>query len=318
MLLGIEKGSRSNGYVLAAEKLGIKYCLIDCNDNNVMDKIRNVDAFIWHFSHQIPREKRIFRAIIQSAEIMRKRVYPDINTSWMFDDKAYEKYLLEALEAPVVPTYLFFNANEAKDFLSKSSYPVVFKLPGGAGSVNVKLIKHYEEGVELVHKSFYEVIDNDMQKDIDGFLHKNYDLRDVYMNLQNNKGMVLFQKFLPNNMYDIRVTTIGNKNFIYNRYVRNNDFRASGSGKLNYSPSVRDLEAIPIAREISNKIGAQTMTYDFLYDENGELKICEMGYGFVEKLIHDEAGWYDENLNYYAGKINVFEEVVRMVVYGEQ
>lgn len=51
------------------------------------------------------------------------------------------------------------------------------------------------------------------------------------------KDYVYFQKFLPNNTYDIRITVIGERCFGFIRYNRENDFRASGSGKIEYDTS---------------------------------------------------------------------------------
>ena len=51
------------------------------------------------------------------------------------------------------------------------------------------------------------------------------------MVLYDTKDYVYFQKFLPNNKYDIRIVVIGDRAFGFIRYNRENDFRASGSGK---------------------------------------------------------------------------------------
>lgn len=314
ILLGIEQGNRSQGYVEAATRLGVPYKLIDCNKNDVIEQLREVDAFIWHYTQDLPREMRIYHGIMKSAEVMGKAIYPDMNTGWMFNDKAYEKYLLEAVGAPLVPTYLFFTAQEAKAFLAGATYPLVYKLPGGAGSTNVRLVHSEEEGNEIVNQAFYELADTEIERKVDALREKKYDLRDIYAGIYNSKGMVLFQEFLPDNTYDIRVTTVGEKAYIYDRLVRDNDFRASGSGKLNYEPSEKDKKAIPIAQELSKKLGVQTMTYDFLYALDGALKISEMSYGFVEKPIHDEKGWYDEQMIFHEEPNNVFEDVVLMLV----
>ena len=43
------------------------------------------------------------------------------------------------------------------------------------------------------------------------------------------------QDFIPNNNFDIRVIVVCDKAFAIKRYVRKNDFRASGSGYIDYS-----------------------------------------------------------------------------------
>lgn len=154
MLLGIECGARSHGYAIAAEHLGIPVRLIDCSRSDCIERIRGCDAFIWHFSHQNPREMRTFHAIIIAAMYMGIRVYPDLRTCWMFDDKLSEKYLLEALGEPLVSTHVFFDAEKAKSYFDHCTYPVVHKLAGGAGSTNVHLIRNQKEGYSLTEQTF--------------------------------------------------------------------------------------------------------------------------------------------------------------------
>jgi hypothetical protein len=50
----------------------------------------------------------------------------------------------------------------------------------------------------------------------------------------NEKGYIYFQNFIPDNDSDIRVVVVGEKAFAIKRMVRENDFRASGSGSIIY------------------------------------------------------------------------------------
>jgi len=319
MILGIDKGPRSEGYVRAARRMQIPYKLIDAKANDVIEQIRSVDGFIWHWSHMNPWEKRIAKAVLTSAQQMGKAIYPDIHTCWMFDDKIYEKYLLEAIGAPLIPTYVFFTEKSCERWLRRAQYPLVYKLAGGAGSTNVRLVKDFQEARALMHGHFSHIAETEIatlwHKWKEKQFHNTWEvLDDVAEETMRTRGEVLFQEFLPNNAYDIRVTTIGKKNLIFNRLVRDHDFRASGSGLIDYAPSNQDIQAIKIARALSNKLQMQTMTYDFLYNPDGEFKICEISYGFAEYAIHHAPGWYDDNLKFYNEKTDVFGEVVEMVV----
>lgn len=40
---------------------------------------------------------------------------PDENTCWHFDDKIGHKYLLEAIDAPLAPSYVFYNRIDELD-----------------------------------------------------------------------------------------------------------------------------------------------------------------------------------------------------------
>lgn len=316
MVIGIDKGVRSKKYVTAAKNMNVEYKLIDCTANHAIEQIREVDALIWHWTQDRHADKRAAYSIIKSAELMGKQVYPSSNTCWMFDDKVYEKYLLESVGAPVVETYVFFDKKSAMKWLRKQTYPVVYKLSGGAGSSNVRLIKNEKEAERICsqHFSFWGRPDLAMKlyyTDYNQYLKtvQEFCWGDLYRYGNNNRGYLLFQRFVPDNTYDIRVTIIGSRGVIFRRLVRDHDFRASGSGKIVYEVSAEDIKAIPIAREITKKIGSQTMTFDFIYDR-GQLKIVEMGYGFTPISVYNTPGWYDEQMEFHEGRTDVHRLVI--------
>lgn len=319
MRIGIDKGNRSKKYAIAAKRMNIPFVYVDCSKTDIIEKLNEIDILIWHWTQDQYIDKRIALAIIKSAEIMGKIVYPNIKTSWMFDDKISEKYLLEAVKAPLVETKVFFNENDVVKWARKEGYPIVYKLPQGAGSCNVRLINDLQELKKIckLHFSFWGRPDifmnihnsNKNVKQCIDEIRKNQ----MYRYGCNNRGFVLLQKFVPNNLYDIRVTIIGERGIIFKRQVRDNDFRASGSGRIDYMVSKKDLEAIPIARRISQEIGSQTMTYDFLRD-NGVLKIVEMSYGFSASAVYNSLGWYDSEMNFHEEKTDVHQFVINTLI----
>ena len=121
-----------------------------------------------------------------------------------------------------------------------------------------------------------------------------------YWSLQKN--YCLFQKYYPNNNYDTRITIIGNRAFGVRRFTRNNDFRASGSGKTDYNKEYIDLRMIKIAFEISNKFKFQSMGYDFIYDEKKDPIIVEMSYTFPKIVIDGADGYWDSDLIFHKEK----------------
>jgi hypothetical protein len=117
------------------------------------------------------------------------------------------------------------------------------------------------------------------------------------------KNYAYFQEFIPNNKYDIRITTIGNRAFGFVRHNRDNDFRASGSGKIDYDLKKIPLECVKIAHEISQKNNFQSMAYDFLIDKNGKPLINEVSYCYVNIAVHNCPGHWDRDLNWHEGNM---------------
>ena len=112
------------------------------------------------------------------------------------------------------------------------------------------------------------------------------------------KNYAYFQEFLANNDYDIRITVIGDRAFGFIRNNRDNDFRASGSGKVNYDMKNIPIESIRIAYNISRECGFQSMAYDFLYDKEQNLCVNEISYCYVKEAVHNCMGYWDQNLNW--------------------
>jgi hypothetical protein len=119
---------------------------------------------------------------------------------------------------------------------------------------------------------------------------------------QIQRDAIIYQKFLPNNSYDQRIMVIGNRAFGCIRYVRKNDFRASGGGLTDFDCRKIDLRVIELAFSISKKFNFSGMGYDFIYDDNNNPFISEMGYCYADYVIHDLPGYWDENLQWHEEK----------------
>ena len=48
---------------------------------------------------------------------------------------------MELCDLPAIETNVFFNKADANKFIESASYPMIFKLKGGAGSMNVMLLQ---------------------------------------------------------------------------------------------------------------------------------------------------------------------------------
>ncbi|MGQ9919614.1 MAG: hypothetical protein ACUVS7_19645, partial [Bryobacteraceae bacterium] len=94
-------------------------------------------------------------------------------------------------------------------------------------------------------------------------------LRSNYL-MGREKGYVYFQDFIPGNLYDIRITVVGDRAFGFTRDVCKGDFWASGSGLLVYDRSRINLACVRMAFDVSRKIGSQNAAFDILIDPDGQ------------------------------------------------
>ena len=167
-----------------------------------------------------------------------KIVFPNFNTGWHFDDKLGQKYLLESIDAPLVPTTVFFSKKKAMEWAAATEFPKVFKLRGGAGSTNVKLIRNKSTAESFINQAFGrgfskydrwgDFTDNfqKLTKGKSSWLELLRSFRRLFVSTEfarthgKEKGYIYFQKFIPNNDSDVRVITIGDKAFAIKRLVR--------------------------------------------------------------------------------------------------
>lgn len=118
------------------------------------------------------------------------------------------------------------------------------------------------------------------------------------------KGYVYFQEFLKNNDFDTRIITVGDKAFGIRRFNRKNDFRASGSGKIDYDELAIDKKMVSTALEVSKGLEASCLAYDFVYDAEGCPKIIEVCFGFSMLAYDYCTGYWDSQMEFRKGAFN--------------
>lgn len=302
------------------EKNHIDYKIVNAYDSNIVQQLSDCDAFMWHHYHANYKDVLFAKQLLFSLQQSGKVVFPDFNTEWHFNDKVGQKYLLEAIGAPLVPSYVFYSKNEANDWIESTTFPKVFKLRGGAGAENVKLVHTKKDAHKLVKKAFgcgfpqYSSFDNlkerwrkyrlgmtSMTNVLKGIIRIFYKPEFAKMHAPE-KGYIYFQDFIPNNKFDIRICIVDDKAFALKRQTREGDFRASGSGNIVYDKNQIDERCVKIAFETSNKLKTQSAAYDFVFDNDNKPLIVELSYGYTVKAYDICEGYWDINMNWHAGK----------------
>lgn len=317
-------GSFSERWIPYCEENNISYKIVNCYDSEIISQLNECDGLMWHWDLNDYKAALFVRQLTYSLEKIGKKVFPDIRTSWHYEDKVGQKYLLESIKAPIVKTYIFYSKADALKWLEETTFPKVFKLRNGASSSNVRLVNNKQKAKKLVTKAFGKgfpsispfgrlkerlyILNRDrnlkgMKLLIGGFARFLIPtINEVYSS--NEMGYILFQDFAPDNDYDTRLVVIGDRCFGFRRYNRINDFRASGSGHIAYEKELLDEEMIKIAFVVSKKLKAQSIAFDFIY-ENSIPKIVEISYCFVMGKYYDSCPFYwDNKLNWHKGEVN--------------
>ncbi len=308
-------GSFSDKWIEYCDSNNIRYMLVNCFSSDIIQQMQECWGLMWHWAHWDFKAVLFARQLTYSLEMMGKKVFPDSKTCWHYDDKVGQKYLLEAIGAPLVPSYVFYDKNEAMEWASKTTYPRTFKLRGGAGSKNVRLVCNYLQAKKLLDQCFGRGFKYTSRigllkdrlwhfkrdKDFNSFLNISKGIGRLFIPTLTEKKMPIeknyayFQDFIPNNDSDIRVVVVGERAFAIKRMVRKGDFRASGSGKFKYDRHEISEECVKVAFMVSEKAITQSLAYDFVFAE-GKPLLLEVSYAYTSAAYWKCPGYWDKSL----------------------
>jgi glutathione synthase/RimK-type ligase-like ATP-grasp enzyme len=315
-------GTFSDRWIQYCTEHGIPFSRINCLASDVISQSNDLDAVLWHWRHVEPSEVLMAPQLITALEKKGMLVYPNSATCAHYDDKVAQKYLLEAIGAPLISTWVFLDERAATKWIEETTFPKVFKLRRGAGSTNVQLVRSASEAKKLCRRAFgrgFRASSGyfaDVSKRVrDTRASKKYweklrraprqfmKSRALRRLLPRQRGYLYFQEYLPDNRWDTRITIVGDRAFSFRRMNRPNDFRASGSGVIVYEPSQVDLRAVQIGFEVSRTLGAQSLAFDFLNDPGNNPMIGEISYCFMAEAVHNCPGYWDSKLKWHEGHI---------------
>jgi glutathione synthase/RimK-type ligase-like ATP-grasp enzyme len=316
--------SYSDKWIEYCNEHKINYKLVDCYDSEILQELKGCDALMWHWQHTDYKAQLFARQLMLSLETIGFRVFPNARTSWHFDDKLGQKYLLEAIDAPMVKSHAFYDKATATRWLQETSLPKVFKLRNGAGAHNVQLIKTQTEAKRYINKVFSRgfksnhrgaVLDEKIwhfkrDKSLKSFLNIGKGIfrfffpHTIRKKLSIEKNYLYAQDFIPNCDHDIRVFVIGNRAVTKKRMVREGDFRASGSGKMSWDIGKEGKACVKMAFEVTQKLQAQSLAFDFVLDKD-EYKIVEISYAASPRGFPETPGYWDSHLNWIETPLRV-------------
>ncbi|MEH0714110.1 MULTISPECIES: ATP-grasp domain-containing protein [Vibrio harveyi group] len=313
-------GSFSDKWIEYCQLNNISYKVVDCYSDDIVKQLEDCYGVMWHWGHNDHKAVLFARQLSYSLASAGKRVFPDPATVWHFDDKVGQKYLLEAIQAPLVPSHVFYDKDTAINWASTTKYPKVFKLRGGAGAENVHIARSKSEAEKFIKKAFgrgYKVKNRlnflkerywhfKRDKTLSSFLNISKGFarliipKDAEKNFPAERNYAYFQEFIPNNDHDIRIIVIGKRAFAIKRMVREGDFRASGSGNIIYDHKQIPEECLKIAFDVTKKLNSQCLAFDFVTSE-GKPLIVELSYSFARKGYLDCPGYWNDELEWIEG-----------------
>ena len=295
-----EKQSFSSRWAARAEDTGVTVRTVNVYASDFFEQLSGCDGFMWRFGYSpAPRlfAKRLLPAIEQGFGIP---VFPSFETVWHFEDKIAQSYLLSAAGLPTPATWILWDRSSALDFSRAAAYPLVLKLAFGYQSSNVRLLNSFEDASYWIEQMFGPGVTGlrppgPAWRDA---LHRGRGaLRHLrgasavedleYSELQH--GYFYVQEFVPGNSHDIRVTVIGNRAFVFRRFNRPGDFRASGSGRIDWDPDQIDEASVRLAFRAARRFHTQSLAVDLL-QRGGQPLLTEISYTYASWAVRDCPG----------------------------
>ncbi len=304
--VGRDRGGWHDRFVeaIAARAAGsprLEHSLVNLDRSDWIDLIADASVVIWkppYMGHEFAgymKEKIYFL-----ERRLGLTVLPGFETVWHFESKAAQSYLFRHAGVATPRTVASFDFDEACSLAEQEDYPVVLKSPAGAGSVNVRAVGDRREMMRFLRRTFSLALwdrsaeggRGRLSRLLSGIGHEWFwDFLGRRRRAMEPFGVAYWQEFVPGNSADLRVTAIGDR--FATGFWRNNrpgDFRASGSGRIDYDRPVPE-EAVRLCLDINRRLGFDSMAYDILF-KDGRMLISEMSYGYSDSAVHRVDGYF--------------------------
>jgi glutathione synthase/RimK-type ligase-like ATP-grasp enzyme len=300
---------------------GVPYKAVNCYDSHVLLQIRECCGLMWNFRHFLRQDMLVAHKLLNAAEAQGLKVFPDFRTNWHYDDKLSQMYLFQALGVPTPKAWAFYDEPSALQFADSCALPLVAKLRHGAGGRHVRLLQTRRALRSYVKRMFGRgffrrpAYLNDAQTRFKAAIHSEglkgigrriiraprmirNNLREQ-QNWERERQYVFFQEFIPNNAWDYRLMIVGERCWGFRRFVRPNDFRASGSHNWDVDHTRIPLEIVRTAFEIADRLDMQSVAFDFVMDRDGRPLVVEASYSYGYDPGDSEWFW-DRELHWHA------------------
>lgn len=204
----------------------------------------------------------------------------------------------------------------------KISFPCIVKTSSGSGSKGVRMALSEVELEHTLKEMMRHTYRNQEYTWIreSGNKFPGYQIKKIGKKLKGEKrcaiqdepyrtNKVVIQKFIPGLSGDYKVLFFYGKYYVLKRENRDNDFRASGSGKFEYPEELEKIYPIlEFARMVASEIKQPLISMDIAQNQEGEYLI-EFQCLFFGTYTIQYSEWYFEHSNHEWKKVVEKSEV---------
>lgn len=256
--LNVEESLDINILVQSLSKYGIDVRV--CEIEELLNVKINENEFYLVTSHQNPDVKKYLNDVVFSKFIYHPHnVIPRLDLYFAHDNKGIQSIIMDHGKNIKLIHQEYILDGLDLDFEGRR----VFKPINGAGGKGVKLLTSYGLKKEVkslrnANCTIYE-IKTKIKEFIKSIVKGNkYNQR--YSRYVNKKIPFVIQEYLENLDYDYKVLVFFDKIFVLKRLVRDEDFRASGSGKFIFEEPKDSL--LEYCLKVRNEINSPYVSID--------------------------------------------------------
>ena len=213
------------------EKSGYSVKFMNISNVKFDDEFSKEDTILYTSSEDIGYHyKNYIEDVIFGLKEKGLRVLPDFKFLRANNNKVFMEILKSIIFTDSVNNLSAAHYGVLEDIdIDGLTYPVVIKESIGAMSRGVALAINKQDFLKKAKKISRT---QNIKKDLKDFLrskkHKGYVRESLY------RKKFIIQQFIPELTSDFKILIFGERYYIFERPVRKNDFRASGSGNANY------------------------------------------------------------------------------------
>ena len=274
ILTGFRAGAESYElYIRACQELGVPFEIIDVIGSKWLGNIvaSNCAAYLVRPTPYYVAWKQMYdEKLYHMVNSLGKIIYPRYHDLLLYENKRHMAYAMQIAGIPMATTNIFYNLEEAIEYLDKASFPVVFKTQIGAQGRGVKILRSRAAAKLLVTRAFYVGVFRHVRTNLKGLLGKRTCSIPYYFS-EPEYRVVLLQEYLPN-VVEWRMIRIG-KSYFGHQKLKKGQFHSGSSLVGWYDPPERLLR---FTKNVCDSIGTDSMCVDLFETPTGEYKVNEL------------------------------------------
>ncbi|MBU1054483.1 MAG: hypothetical protein KKC46_11745 [Proteobacteria bacterium] len=281
----------------------VNYSIIDIDHNDWIKTVEQFDVVIWKPAYLGAVSASYLKEKIYFIEKhMGKLVIPNFDSIWHFESKIAQSYIFKYHAIPSPKTIVTFDYKNAKELIDQMELPAVLKESFGSSSENVYIVKNRRKLNGIVANIFCQQLWDESRAKLNSiyktFFRNITNLwawKKIWQVISGSERFAVsyWQEFVSGNSADLRITVIGDR-FAYAFWRKNrpNDFRASGSGLIDYK---HDIPEAPLryCLQMNKRFSFDSMAYDILFTESGNFVVVEMSYGYIDAALYKANGYFE-------------------------